>query len=422
MHSTSRARERALTFLEETKGRGYVLGLAHMYETLQAFDNPHRNLAYIHIAGTNGKGSTTTYMASCLQEAGYRVGSYTSPAILHMTDRIQINGHNIPEDELVALLLEIQEKTESHQIFITEFEVITTAALLYFARKNVDVVLLEVGMGGRLDATNCIDHKELAIFTKIGLDHTDYLGTTLTEIAKEKAGIIGEKTEVIALPQEEEVIQVLKDVTEQKGGRFHLAQAEKISFVEETSEGNLFQYDGIPIVTSMTGHFQLENALLALEALHLLEDRFPVKKEALQEGMKKAHIPGRFQRIWETPTVWVDGAHNPQGVEALKQNLENLYKKEKIHFIMGSLRDKDYGKSISILGPLAQSFALVPTLGPRGLEPYVLKLETDAYAPSQCFSSVEGALSHHLKEIKEGVIVVFGSLTLVQEAIDYFQG
>lgn len=312
-----------------SKGNFHIdLGLDRISKVLNFFDNPQDKLKYIHVAGTNGKGSVCTILASILKEAGYRVGLYTSPHIWEYTERIKINGENIPKDEFSKLIFDVTNKAKNNNIHLTEFEILTVVMFLYFQKNNVDIVILETGLGGRLDATNVIKKNLCSIITQIDLDHTERLGNTKDEIAYEKAGIIKKDCPVITSMGYE----AIRDKADKENSMFILATPfVNPMFIE---------------ACSLKGMHQVENLALAINAIqYLFKD---ISDETIIEGLKKVKNPCRFQYIPEKNLI-IDASHNPNGVKALRENLDYYFPNEKRRFIFGCLRTKDYEKMMNIL-------------------------------------------------------------------------
>lgn len=312
-----------------SKGNFHIdLGLDRISKILSLFDNPQDKLNCIHVAGTNGKGSVCTILASILKEAGYRVGLYTSPHIWEYTERIRINGENIPKEEFSDLIFDVTNKAKNNNIHLTEFEILTVVMFLYFQKNNVDMVILETGLGGRLDATNVIKKNLCSIITQIDLDHTERLGNTKDEIAYEKAGIIKKDCPVITSMGYE----AIRDKADKENSMFILATPfVNPMFIE---------------ACSLKGMHQVENLALAINAIqYLFKD---ISDETIIEGLKKVKNPCRFQYIPEKNLI-IDASHNPNGVKALRENLDYYFPNEKRRFIFGCLRTKDYEKMMNIL-------------------------------------------------------------------------
>ena len=315
-----------------SQGKFYInLGLERISSVLNLLGNPQDNLKYIHVAGTNGKGSVCAIIAYVLQEAGKRVGLYTSPHIFEYTERIKVFspfadvGRDIPKDDFARLVFEVCEIADKNNIHLTEFEILTTVMFKYFAEKEVDVVVLETGLGGRFDATNVIKNNLCAIITHIDLDHTERLGSTKDKIAFEKAGIIKPGCPVVT----SEGYEAIKDKADECDSLFLMTAP-----FEDTE--NL----------SLKGTYQQENLSLALAAIRLV---FPeISQTVINEGLKKVKHPCRFQIIHDKNLI-IDGSHNPNGALALRESLDFYYPDKKRRFVFGCLKNKDYKKMMEIL-------------------------------------------------------------------------
>lgn len=303
-------------------------GLERVSEILNLFENPHLDLKCIHVAGTNGKGSVCAMLSSILSQAGYKTGLYTSPHIFEYTERIKINGKDISQEDFSMLFEEVFFKARENNIDLTEFEILTVMMFLYFKRNNTDVVVLETGMGGRFDATNVIKENLCAIITQIDLDHTDRLGKTRDLIAFEKAGIIKPNCPVITSMGYE----AIRDKADEMNSMFILVSP---SVPEKFSEA-----------LSLKGLHQIENLALVLSAAEYLFKDIP--EETILKGLEKVKHPFRFEYIKEKNLI-IDGSHNPNGIQALRENLDYFFPNMKRRFIFGALKTKDYQKMMNIL-------------------------------------------------------------------------
>lgn len=308
-----------------SQGKFYInLGLERVSAALELFGNPQDKLKYFHVAGTNGKGSVCSIIASVLREAGKTVGLYTSPHIFEYTERIKINGTDISKNDFARLVFEVCAAAEQNNIHLTEFEILTVGMFKYFAEQNVDVVVLETGLGGRFDATNVIKNNLCAVITHIDLDHTERLGNTKDEIAFEKAGIIKKGCPVVT----SEGYEAIKDKADECDSLLMM-----IAPFEDME--NL----------ALKGTFQQENLSLALAAVRLVYPEIP--NYVIQEGLKKVKHPCRFQLAGEN--LIIDGSHNPNGALALRESLDFYYPNMKRRFVFGCLKNKDYKKMMEIL-------------------------------------------------------------------------
>lgn len=421
--------EQAMEFLNGAKKFGSVLGLDTITRLMHELGDPQDGLQYVHIAGTNGKGSTAAFVSSVLCSAGYNTGLYISPFIQRFGERMCFNGQQITDSELAECTQKVKEATEKivsegfqHP---TEFELITAAGFLFFAEKSCDIVVLEVGLGGRMDATNVIKSPLAAVITNIGFDHTEYLGNTLEKIAWEKAGIIKPGCEVVLYAQSEEVENKIKEVCLERGASLTLADASLAKISQVAPDKTVFTYRGLEdIQLSMAGMYQVPNAVTAIEALNVLRKKgFNIPEKAYRDGLKRAVNIGRFELMRKDPVVMVDGAHNPQGVNALIETLQTVFPGEKIKFIVGMLADKDYETSIKTLAPLAKSFATITPPSERALDSYSMaaRIKELTGLDAVAYDSPEIALDTQIASAgKDEIICVLGSLYQVGKVREYF--
>lgn len=367
-----------IAYINEPRWQTSRLGLERIAAALDALGRPQDALSFVHVAGTNGKGSTCAYLASICQAAGLKTGLFTSPYIERFEERIQINGKAIALDDLRDVTLKVRavaeaqaEKTGDH---LTEFELMCAVALVYFAQQSCDIVVLEVGLGGRLDSTNVIDRAEVDVITRIALDHTAILGDTLEAIAQEKAAIIKPGADVVSAPQADEVRQVIESVS---AARFVCDTDLKDCGIEEQNAvfTRCFSYKTFSdLQTTLLATYQTENAALAIEAaLALCERGFALSDDAIYAGIAQATWPGRFEVVapgqagQTLPAIIVDGGHNPQGAQALAQSLRDVFPGRRVVFVMSVLADKDFDAMIEAVADLADAFVVVTPNNPRAL-------------------------------------------------------
>ncbi len=319
----------SLEYIHSLQVFGSIPGLERITELLLSLGDPQKDLKFIHVAGTNGKGSTCTMLSEIYMKAGIKVGLYTSPYVIDFRERIQINGEYIPKDEL-ARLCEIVKNTE---VYVTEFEFITALAFLYFKQQNCDIVILEVGLGGRFDATNVIEAPLCSVITRIDLDHTDYLGDTLAQIAAEKCGIIKDGCPTVVYPlQEAEAF----DAINAKAENCTVPDCNKLQMISSSIECNRFIYKGTEYETKLVGQHQIYNAITAIETAKTVG---MATEQNIIDGIAQAVIPARVELISKEPVVVLDGSHNPNGAEALAGFMENY--NNDIVAIIGMMADKD---------------------------------------------------------------------------------
>lgn len=316
----------ALRYLEEIEAIGTVFGLERVEKALALLGNPERRVKFVHVAGTNGKGSVCAMLENVLRNAGYKTGLYTSPHLVSIRERIRFSGKNIGEDDFARMVGDIKEVDSSNSIGLTHFEVLTVAALLYFSEKKVDIAILETGMGGRLDATNVVS-PEVTVITNISVEHSEYLGKSAVEIVNEKAGIVKSGRVLVTAEKDPEVLRVLQERCDEVGS----------SLVEATAVKGL--------EVSLKGAHQLENAGIVIKVVGELRGRgFEVSEEALRKGIAEVKWRGRFEVIegkGSEPTVVYDAAHNPAGMKVLVDVLEEYFANKEIVFVIGVSSDKD---------------------------------------------------------------------------------
>ena len=320
----------ALSYIHSLLVFGSKPGLERISELLSKLGNPQDDLKFIHVAGTNGKGSTCNMLSSVYKKAGYKVGLYTSPYIVDFRERIQLNGEYIPKEDLARLTKTVMET----EIEVTEFEFITALAFLWYSEQKCDIVILEVGLGGRFDATNIIKAPLCSVIMKIDYDHTAILGDTIDKIAFEKCGIIKDDCPVVSYPLQ---APAAMEVIASSAKNLTLPDTEKIKVLDSSIKGNSFMYKDIPFKTKLIGAHQIYNAVTAIEAVAVAG--LPVEAEALTEGIGTSTVPARLELISDDPIVFLDGAHNPNGAEALSEFMKN-YSGE-IVAVMGMMADKN---------------------------------------------------------------------------------
>ena len=446
------------------------VGLERMRELLERLGRPQDRLKFVHVAGTNGKGSTCAFLASILQEAGYRTGLFTSPFIETFEERIRVDGANISLDDLTAATLLVREQAEAMEDHPTEFELMCAVALVHFAHQACDIVVMEVGLGGRLDATNVIDAPEVCVIARVGFDHTDLLGSTLARIAGEKAGIVKRGAAVVSYPQEPEAMEVVVQVAEAVGAPLlvpdfsHLrvapfdlastgaaqwaagecacgtgieigedaAAPKNVAGEDAVGRGaggegcdsavfafREFSYGGFcGLRTKLLGSYQPQNAALAIETVCALRARgWGIPDDAVREGIASAVWPGRFEVVATRPLLVVDGGHNPQGARALADTLGDILPGKRVVFVMGVLADKDYPAMIGEVLPFARAFVTMTPPNPRALSAGDLAcaigeaLPPESEIPVISAEDAAGAIAR-AREMAgpQGVVVAFGSL------------
>lgn len=435
--------------IEKLKKRGSTPGLEPVRALLAALKHPEEKIAVVHIAGTNGKGSVFAFLSAVLQEGGYRVGRYISPTIHSYEERFQINGQEISPEKLekyyvrMERAMEQMERTQQPSLRQpTLFEVETALAFLYFAEEQVDVALIETGMGGTDDATNVIEHPLLTVISSVSYDHKAFLGDTLEEIAGEKAGIIKENVPVVVEENVPEVCRIMQETAARKHAPCTLIRAADYQVETESVTGSTFIWKKHRFSIFLPGQHQISNAVTALAAAEELMERLPSEGRRklepgenarfipaadkrlgwseMERGLANARWPGRLELLGERPYTFRDGAHNPDGARKLAQFLEKHFTNRRIIYIMGVLKDKEYEKMLAELMPLASEIYTFRPHNERGLSGEVLAACAQRFGvPSHCCQDVNEAIRRgREKAEQEDVIVICGSLSFMEEMED----
>lgn len=367
----------AEAFIKRSYDQVIRLGLSRMEVLLEKLGNPQDQLKFIHVAGTNGKGSVCAMTARILQCAGFQTGLFTSPVISDYREQFQINGEMISEDDFSRLAETVKDACEQMDDPPSEFEKAVALAFLYFAEHMCDLVVLEVGLGGTDDATNVIGTPEVAVIVNIDFDHMGFLGNALTQIAEKKAGIIKEAGTVVTAEQKEEVMTVLQERCAAKHADLIKTSVSQIRVREKSLDGQCLDYEKNSaegtkclqkIALSLLGDHQCGNAAVVLEIVDRLRAKgYDISDHAIREGMESVHWPGRFEVVSKDPLVIIDGAHNPDGIHALSHNLKEYCPGEKFVFIVGILKDKDYHEMLKQMLPFADSFVTIAPDNPRAM-------------------------------------------------------
>ncbi len=418
--------QEALDYIESLKGLGIHPGLGSIQELCRRLGNPQDDLRFVHVAGTNGKGSTLAYISSILQCAGYRVGRYSSPAVFDYRERMQVNGRIITRKDLGTWMDMVKQACDAMQAeglaHPTPFEVETALAFLYFKEKQCDIVVLEVGMGGAMDATNLIKTTEVAVLTSISMDHMGFLGKTLSEIAKQKAGILKPGCIAVTGNREAEVLQVIRGKAEELGCRLRQVDYEQCKQVKYGLKKQSFTYGGYKqLEITLAGKWQVDNAMLAVEAIEALKEQgYEISEQALRKGLLECQWPGRFFVAGNRPLFLVDGAHNEDAAKRLAETIEFYFTNKRIIYIMGILKDKEYEKIIDLTHHLADQIITVTTPeNPRALPAYELAQAVSKVHPQvTAVDSLEEAVEvSYLLADKDDVIIAFGSLSYLGRLI-----
>ncbi|MDY6861404.1 MAG: folylpolyglutamate synthase/dihydrofolate synthase family protein [Thermodesulfobacteriota bacterium] len=435
--------ESTIKYLYDLQRFGIKFGLTNISRLLSLFLNPHNKFKSIHIAGTNGKGSVAAFIENIFRQAGFKTGLFTSPHLVDFTERIKVNGEEIDKNDVVKITEEIRRKinssvqdtcpprkscntnTSSHNLKeITYFEFVTAMAFIYFARENVDFAILETGMGGRLDATNVV-MPEVSVITNISLEHQQYLGETLEEIAGEKAGIIKRTVPVVTGVTQDTIIKMYEAVAKENNASIYRLGKD---FWGEIKDRGIFDYKGIykklnNLKIRLNGRHQIDNALLSLAVIELVgEVKDKISEDNIKNGLLFVSWPGRLEMVWQTPRVLVDGAHNVSSAEALSKCLLNEYKYNRLFLVLGIMIDKDIENILSYLMPIASKVFLTRPQMDRAaplneLSRYIKKFKKEI----RKIENVEDAIKAALKQADSNdIICITGSLFTVGEAIRYF--
>lgn len=361
--------QEALAYIHAVHWQGHKPGLDRIRALLAALGDPHKKLRFVHVAGTNGKGSTAAMLDSCLRCAGYRVGLFTSPYINRFNERIQVDGVPIPDNDLVRLVEQVQPAASAMAEAPTEFELITALGMLYFVQTRCDIVVLEVGLGGVLDSTNVIDPPECAVITALGMDHVKELGPTLADIAAAKAGIIKPGSPVVSYGGVPEADQVIARTAAAQGAPLTVADFSKLTLRDASLEGQTFDYDGLEGLTlPLLASYQPRNAAVAIEALRALRARgWQIPDSAIRQGLAQVRWPGRFELLRREPPFLLDGSHNAHGMRATAESLRARFPGEKFVFLVSIMADKDADEMLRLLLPLAKGFVTVTAPSPRAI-------------------------------------------------------
>lgn len=411
----------AMTYIRNTAAFGTKLGLDNIRALMSLLGDPQEKLKIIHIAGTNGKGSVAAYLLSVLRHAGYRVGSYTSPELFRFSERIKTGDEEISEDDIAQYATKVRAAAdhmkENNMGDPSEFELVLAMAFCFFLDRNVDIVILETGLGGRLDATNVISHSVLSVITKISFDHMQYLGDTLPKIAAEKAAIIKPQGTALVYPASEDVMNVFRRECETKNATLKIAALpERIS--ASLSGGQTFLLSDKTYKTRMAGLYESDNAALAIQALEMLEGYgISVSEDDICDGIKDAIWPGRFEILSSDPCIIADGAHNEDGAAALSETLSAYFDRVPLVLCIGILKDKQYHEMLSRLLPHASSVIACTVPNPRSLSASALSgviHEIRPDLPVTETSDIDQALAE-IKKLQRSAaaVVICGSLYLV---------
>lgn len=417
--------EDALSFIHKAEKYGSVLGLENMFNLMNKLDNVQNNLKVIHIAGTNGKGSVGAFIGSVLKHSGFKTGRYISPTIFEYLERFQINDTIISKELFCNICGKVKEAVykivgegKSHP---TAFEIETAIAFLYFYEESCDFVLLETGLGGRLDATNVLNENVCSVITSISIDHTLFLGNSVVDIAKEKCGIIKENCPVISIEQVEDVNNVIKKECYKKNSPVNIVFKKDIVYGGVDGDIQYFGYKNYKdIKIKLLGKFQIENAALAIGVVEILiKQGYNITEENIYSGLIGAFWQGRFQILKKNPIFIIDGAHNFDAVERMCETIELYFKNKRLIFIVGIFKDKEYKKITKMTADLAEEIYTVDLKNPRGLSgkdlaEEFLKYNKNTKTTNSLFEAIHRSI---LSAGENGVVIAFGSLSYLGEVV-----
>ena len=410
--------QQSRAYIQDAAKYPIALGLTNIQELMKRLGNPQDQLKYVHVAGTNGKGSVIAYLYTTLMETGYRVGRYISPSVYTYRGKMEVSGSMVNREQFAGYVSDvaavIEEMIRDGHPHPTPFEIETAVAFLFFADMKCDLVIMEVGMGGSTDATNIIRNTEVAVLVPIR-----FLGNTLSEIAEKKAGIIKPGCSVATIGQELSAQAVIREKCQELGVELVTGDPEKAEILSESFEGQTYRYENQVYELSLAGVYQTENSILALEALKLLAKRgYPTTCEQRYAGLKKTHWDGRLTIIHRDPLFIVDGAHNPAAADMLEASVSRYFKDRTMYFIMGVFKDKDYSYIVRKLCPYAKKIFTIETPdNPRALPAEEL---AEAIRPcNPCVSAADG-ISDAVDKVfalagKDDLILSFGSLSFIGE-------
>lgn len=416
--------EAAIKYLDGVSWLGSKPGLERVSELLERLGRPQDRLRFVHVAGTNGKGSTCALLRYALTESGLRTGLYISPHLARMNERISVDGRDISDGDFALAVTELAEAADGMEEPCTQFELTTALALHCFVKVGCDIVVLETGLGGRLDATNAIGCPDCAVITNIGLDHTAVLGDTLELIAAEKAGIFkGGRAAAYDLP--ESVRAVLREMAELTGTQLCFADFSQIKPLSDDFTGQSFTYRGAEYAITLLGEHQLRNAAVALEAIEQLRGAgWDLPVDAVRRGFARAVWPARFERVLKEPDFVIDGGHNPQCLAATAAALERYYPSTRRVLLFGALADKNWQDMARLLIPVADEFVCTTPDSTRALDASVLaEFLRGEGCRAEAFDTIESAVDAALRRSQpDGMACCVGSLYMAGAVREHVLG
>ena len=422
--------EEAIYYITKSRKFGLNPGLHRIQGLLNLLGNPQKSLKFVHVAGTNGKGSVCAFIHSILMEAGYKTGLFISPHLQRFSERIRVNTDEITKPEIAEYITLIREKIDIMEAVKdeppTEFDILTAMSFLHFAKASCDIVVLETGIGGIVDSTNIISEKEslLSVITSIGFDHMEYLGETLPEIAAKKAGIIKKGHVCAVYPAPDEVMTIFEDACERENARLIKLDEQLLTIKRADISGTIFDFGLFhDLEIRLPGHYQALNASLAVKSvLNLRKKGFEIYDNHIRKGLLKAHWPGRLEVVNNKPMVIVDGAHNPDGAIVLFNELAAYFSGKKFTFICGCMADKDPDTLFRPLAAVARRFITITPDTKRAMHGEELANALSVFHTDvTCKNNVRAALDYALSTAEpDEPVCLFGSLYFIGEARDYF--
>ena len=410
-----------MNYIHETTWLGSKPGLSRIRELLERLGNPQKKLKFIHVVGTNGKGSVSAMLSLALEKQGYKVGTFVSPYIVSFNERIQINRAHISDDDLCKTVEKVMPFAEEMEDHPTEFELITAVGFEYFKNKGCDIVVLEAGMGGALDSTNVIDAPVVSVFTAIGLDHKEQLGNTVPDIARTKAGILKKGTEAVFNGEERSARPVIKQECEKLGIPLTIVCYRNLKIKETNIFGSTFNYkDVLDMKVGLPGIHQIDNALTVMEAAWALNRQGVfLGEEAVRYGIENVKWPARFEVLSKEPLMIFDGAHNVNGVMRLRENIINYFRDKKLVILMGVMADKNYQEMLSLILPYCKKLYTVTPDNPRALPAEELATEARKRGVEACPVSISPEDLQKIKDslTEDDVFLMMGSLYMYGDIV-----
>ncbi len=412
--------QQAVDYIESSALPRGRYGLERLKQALELLGNPQHKVRFVHVAGTNGKGSCAAMLASVLKEAGYRTGLYISPHLRRYNERMQVDGVDISDDDLIRAAQRVKEVCEQLGGTPIVFEVLTLMALWYFAERRCDFVVLEVGIGGKLDATNCIPAPAAALIAQLGFDHTETLGSTIEEIAAQKGGIAKSGSQLVMAEQEPAALRVVGQLCREQGCGFTVADPERLQVLSTSPEGQRLRDRTYgELLLPLAGSHQVKNAANVLTVVEVLKgEGFAIPDRAVRQGIERTVWPARFERLSRSPDFILDGGHNPQCVQAAVQALQDYYPGKKVVFLTGMMKDKDSAAMLAKMAEVAKAFVCLHADSERAFGAQELAREIEntlSLAAYPAASAQEGcALAQRLAG-EQGVVCALGSLYLAGE-------